>query len=998
MKKVKRRILSVMLIAAMVMGLFPMTVLAAGEAVAQVGGQQYDSLQAAVDAAEANNGTVELLRDVVLDGTGKGDGEALLVIDGTLTLDGNGFVISAENVDLTRSDINEISAPDMIHVENGASVTFEDLSIDGGEAINEYEATPKAKAIIVADGSSVTFNDVELINSSDQYNLVSKGATIVANGLKTDAPDGLLIDNGSNLTINDGSIGSICFTKTDPEGEKSKAVINGGYIANFRSSGLGEGGDATDTDLKIVRGFFGGYDYDGKTGTINLGAEEYKSFFPTGTELKKVVYNDNGYEGFNYQAVADGDKMVAAINGTEYATLQEAIYAAKDGETIELLGDLAFSWGDFNGLISMSGDHSTIKNKNIVIDGKQHTISSKYAYNHDLDLLSVSSYSDKVSLALKDIVFDGSVDGKTLLKGLSISDANLTLDNVTVKNVIGNGVDLRSTTAQLTDVTITDSGEYAINVDANGNNLTIDGLTTSDNEWGGVQVSCSTDEAVLTINDADISDFTSVALVKSTMDDTAKIKAAIKGGSYETVYIAEPEGSEGGISLEITGGTFKSESTSGINIAEYLPAGYIFDTSSAVEGYGQVIKEGEESETPPEEEEPSEPSTPSTPSTPSGPIIPSQPDTPAGDVVTEGSATTVKPEVTVEGSVASATVDEGLGDTIVEEVVENESGTVVIAPEMDKDVTAAAVTIPAATLETIGEKTNADLVIETPVGTVTLPNGELSSLAKDDDEITISLAAKDDTLALTISDNNGEAVSIDDRVTLTVPADTTSSTVAVIVREDGTQEVVRKSVASDGSVIVPLEGAATIQVVDNSKTFVDVPEDSWYSDAVAFAASHELFNGTSVTEFSPDAGMTRGMLAAVLSNLERGDGSGLEAAFDDIADDAWYADAVAWAAEQGIVNGYGDGKFGPNDLITREQMAAMLYNYAEMLGIDTSARADLDAYSDAGDVSGWAAEVMSWANAEGLINGTSSTTLDPQGTATRAQVAAMLERFVKMLV
>lgn len=399
-----------------------------------------------------------------------------------------------------------------------------------------------------------------------------------------------------------------------------------------------------------------------------------------------------------------------------------------------------------------------------------------------------------------------------------------------------------------------------------------------------------------------------------------------------------------------------------------------------------------------------EPDTPDTPSTPSGPLTPSQPSEPeqsAPDVTTDGgtstTTTTAKPDVTTSGTTASATVSEAMGEAIVEQATENESNTVVIAPEMDSDITEAEVVVPAGTVEALGDDTDADLIIDTPVGKVTLPNSGLSALAKDTDDITVSLKADGDAVEFVIAGDAGAVATVNGGVKLVVPADTKAGTVAVIVNEDGTREVVRKSVASGDNMIIPLDGSATIEIVDNSKDFVDIAENSWYGDAVAFASSHELFNGTSATEFSPDAGMTRGMLAAVLSNLERGDGSGLAAAFDDVADDAWYAEAVAWAAENGIVNGLGNGMFGPEELITREQMAAMLYNYADMLGVDTSARANLNAYSDADSVSSWANEVMSWANATGIIGGTTTTTLDPQGTATRAQVAAMLERFVLLI-
>ena len=111
----------------------------------------------------------------------------------------------------------------------------------------------------------------------------------------------------------------------------------------------------------------------------------------------------------------------------------------------------------------------------------------------------------------------------------------------------------------------------------------------------------------------------------------------------------------------------------------------------------------------------------------------------------------------------------------------------------------------------------------------------------------------------------------------------------------------------------------------------------------------------------------------------------------------WYSDAVSWAAANGIVEGYGGGKFGPNDPITREQMAAILYRYCAFKAYDTSESADISRYDDAGSVSSWAREAMSWANGAGLITGMTGTTLAPRETATRAQVAMILMRFVKLM-
>lgn len=285
---------------------------------------------------------------------------------------------------------------------------------------------------------------------------------------------------------------------------------------------------------------------------------------------------------------------------------------------------------------------------------------------------------------------------------------------------------------------------------------------------------------------------------------------------------------------------------------------------------------------------------------------------------------------------------------------------------MDADINDASVTISAATVAALGEDTNADLVISTPVADITLPNGALSDIAANSDEVKVSAVASGNTVSIEVADDNGVIANVTGGIKVAIPTnDATSGTVTVIVYEDGTREVVRKSVVTDDTLTVPLDGSATIEIVDNSKEFADVSAGSWYSDAVAFASSHELFNGTSATKYSPNADLTRGMLAAVLCNLERGDGTNLTNDFHDVADDVWYEDAISWAVSNGSINGYGNGFFGPNDLITREQMTAMLYNYAEMLGVDTSVRTNLDRYTDGDSVSGWAKDVMSWANAEG---------------------------------
>ena len=179
---------------------------------------------------------------------------------------------------------------------------------------------------------------------------------------------------------------------------------------------------------------------------------------------------------------------------------------------------------------------------------------------------------------------------------------------------------------------------------------------------------------------------------------------------------------------------------------------------------------------------------------------------------------------------------------------------------------------------------------------------------------------------------------------------------------------------------------------DVSDIFIDVAPNAWYKDAVQYAYAGGLMTGVSANEFAPDATTTRGMIVSMLARLE-GVESANDAGFADVSDE-WYATAVNWAASVGVVNGYEDGTFRPNDAITREQLAAILMNYAAYKGEDVSARASLDAYSDAENVSTWATDTMSWAVAEGYITGMTADTLQPQGSATRAQVAAILERYL----
>lgn len=151
-------------------------------------------------------------------------------------------------------------------------------------------------------------------------------------------------------------------------------------------------------------------------------------------------------------------------------------------------------------------------------------------------------------------------------------------------------------------------------------------------------------------------------------------------------------------------------------------------------------------------------------------------------------------------------------------------------------------------------------------------------------------------------------------------------------------------------------------------------------------------SGISGTPFAPNDNTTRGMIVTVLHRIEN-EPDAEKSGFTDVAEGKYYFDAVNWAASQGVVAGYGNNLFGPEDQITREQMVAVLYRYAAKKGYDVTARANLSVFTDADQISAYAREAMSWANAMGLVVGTSETTLSPTDYVTRAQIAMILTRF-----
>lgn len=291
-------------------------------------------------------------------------------------------------------------------------------------------------------------------------------------------------------------------------------------------------------------------------------------------------------------------------------------------------------------------------------------------------------------------------------------------------------------------------------------------------------------------------------------------------------------------------------------------------------------------------------------------------------------------------------------------------------------------------------------------GTVTV-----TTTAKDGTKTMVE-TTKDGTVTKTVTDPKGGKVTAvtksSNTATITLSGGKTQAvvelpvkagvgTVAVIVHADGTEEIIKTTVPAEEGVKVLVNKNVTIQFKDNAKTFTDIPANSWAKDAIDFVSARGIFKGTSETTFTPTQEIDRAMMATLLFRLADGKAEGKNT-FADVLEGTWYTDSVLWANANGIVTGYDNGAFGPTDVVTREQMAVMFYRYAKLLDMDTTVKGDLGKFTDMAAASDWAVEAMTWCVGAGLMNGTSDTTISPNGTASRAEVAAMLMRIVELMV
>jgi hypothetical protein len=415
------------------------------------------------------------------------------------------------------------------------------------------------------------------------------------------------------------------------------------------------------------------------------------------------------------------------------------------------------------------------------------------------------------------------------------------------------------------------------------------------------------------------------------------------------------------------------------------------------------------------------------------PATPPDDSSPGSDVPggsTGGSATTpatqpvTRTETTVDGGVSTQIVTTTLTDVQGNQVTRvartsTDAATGASSLGVTISTSGESTTIPSDIFEAAESADAASVAVETAEGTVAFDRDAVLGMAVQagGEDLTVSLARRDESslpdqvreaagqgvvYELSIQSASEEIVEFDGAVTVSiaVPDDFEGQNVYLYhIAADGTPVLVEGVVVLRNGVryfefTTDHFSYYALQPVD-TLPFVDVDEDDWWFDSIYYVCARGLFQGTSRSTFAPQGTMTRAMLVTVLHRLEGAPEASAISPLTDVQAGQWYTAAVNWAGANGIVEGYPDGRFGVGDDVTRQQMAVILYRYANYKGYSVSAASNLGGYSDAAEIDAWACDAMTWANAKGIIAGTTPTTLAPRGNASRAQVAAVLMRFAE---
>ena len=339
----------------------------------------------------------------------------------------------------------------------------------------------------------------------------------------------------------------------------------------------------------------------------------------------------------------------------------------------------------------------------------------------------------------------------------------------------------------------------------------------------------------------------------------------------------------------------------------------------------------------------------------------------------EGSLT-LKSETTLSNGKLQAKISKEQIATAIKEVLDHQLTEITIQPQVEEgaEFNKIAVILEKESLNQIYQETTADLTMEMAMATVKVSHKDFAELIKEKgDTVTFSVERNPDgTLSIELQVGTTQILKLPSGIMVEIPVqEPTSSTIVVQRMKDGKERIIIQSIAQDDTVKVKLEGPATIKVVENKKVFTD-SVDHWAQDAIDYLTSRELLKGTSISEFSPEKTMTKAMLVTLLHRLDG----------------------------EKLVEGKVDTHVAPNTVVTREQLAVMIYNYAKYIGLDVEevSEVSMKQFMDWGQVSEEAQLAMKYCYDKGIMIGKTNTQLAPQDVTTRAEVATIIERFMRV--
>ena len=805
----------------------------------------------------------------------------------------------------------------------------------------DEDATVKNIATGEGDKAAIVVSDKFMSDTFKGYDDLSitvnvNGATVKGNVVKVsninpgDSSDG----GNTSLVLNNADITGNIINQTTT-GDLS--IVGGTITGNVENK---SSGDLVIRDSATIKG-----SVSNTEGSVAIIGSTVTNEISNAAD-NKITIIDSVING----TTTTTNDVVALIGAEPYESLDDAISKAQAGDTIELLKDIT----------NVTGGEGNTKgrfkiDKDLTLNGNGRMIQAGEGFNEGTSMFNIESGADVSITNLR-------INSNNLAKhGLNIFHAGeVTLDNVEIIN---------GTATAITN---------------NGSKVTATGLTTSGNAWGAVNVDNSG-----TFN-----------LVSGTLREPSQIWSE-DADDNEGSEIAVPSGWTKVKVNKLDGEDVKTHYTTDI---KKLGEAYNEDTETVYDTVGRALSAAQSSDT--------------------VQVINTSKVT--GATVQEGVTLQVNSGVTLSGSLTNSGTIVNNG-TITASITNNGNGEMTSEIRFSVSPGDAEVTVYDSTGDKVAGSGN----------TYRLANGNYRYTVSADgyysesDNFTVNNEA--DTIFVTLekrsssssggssSSSNRYTVSVDsgidngsisvspsraergDTVTITIDPDEGYELDSLTVRDSrGNRiDVERQSDTRytfempSGRVTVDAtftEVAETPETPDQIGSFTDVDTDDWFADAVQYMLDNGMMNGVTDTTFGPGTTTTRGMIVTILYRLE-GEPDTTASSFTDVASGMYYADAVAWAQANSIVTGITETIFAPDQAITREQMAAILYRYAQYKGYDVTASNDLSSYTDASRISAYATAAMQWANAEGLITGNTSTTINPTGNATRAEVATILMRF-----